>query len=72
MRSSGGWQITETGRAFLIESEVLISALPQEVIEARTLAAALPPAPLVGSGTRRRIWWSRRRPEKKTARSSVA
>ena len=76
LRSSGGWQITDAGRAFLIESEVLISSQPQEplpeAVEARAPPAALPPAPLVGPDTRRRIWWSRRRLEKKAARSSVA
>ena len=76
LRSSGGWQITDAGRAFLIESEVLISSQPQEplpeAVEARAPPAALPPAPLVGPDTRRRIWWSRRRPERKAARSSVA
>jgi hypothetical protein len=77
LRSSGGWQITDAGRAFLIESEVLISSQPQEplpeAVEARAPPAALPPASVVGNDTRRRIWWgSRRRREKKGARSSVA
>jgi hypothetical protein len=77
LRSSGGWQITNAGRAFLTESEVLISSKLQEpmpeAVEVRTPPAALPPAPVVGPDTRRTIWWGRRRRrEKKVARSSVA
>jgi hypothetical protein len=77
LRSSGGWQITDAGRAFLAKSEVFISSQPQEplpeALEASAPAAALLSAPVVGPDTRRRIWWgSRRRREKKDARSSVA
>jgi hypothetical protein len=78
IRSSGGWQITDAGRAFLAESEMPISSNSQEgVPEAdETKAAtttALPPAPAVGPDTSRRIRrGSRRRRRKKAARSSVA
>jgi hypothetical protein len=77
LRSSGGWQITNAGRAFLIESEVLISSKYQEpvpeAVEAEAPPAGLPPAPVVGPDTRRSIWRRRRRrSEKKGAQSSVA
>ena len=77
LRSSGGWRITDAGRAFLAESEVPISSISQEPApeaeESNATAAAVPPAPVVGSDTRRRIWWGRRRrSEKKAARTSVA
>jgi hypothetical protein len=76
VRSSGGWQITEAGRAFLSESDVLVSSQPQEApleaVGARTPPAALQPASLSAPNTRRRTWWSRRRPKKKAARSSAA
>jgi hypothetical protein len=76
LRSSGGWRITDAGRAFLAECEVPISShsqeLGREAVELKAPAATLPPAPVVGPDTRRRIWWRRRRPEKNAARSSVA
>ena len=77
LRSSGGWRITDAGRAFLAESEVPISSNSREPVpeadESNTAGATLPPRPVVGSDTRRRIWWERRRRnEKKAARSSVA
>jgi hypothetical protein len=77
LRSSGGWRITDAGRAFLAESEVPISSNSQgpvsEADESNAAAAALPPTPVVGPDTRRRIWWGRRRrSEKKAAKSSVA
>ena len=77
IRSPGGWQITDAGRAFLAESEVPISSNSQgpvpEADESNAGVAALPPAPVVGPDTRRSIWRRRRRRgEKKAARSSVA
>jgi hypothetical protein len=77
LRSSGGWQITAAGRAFLAESEVPIPTTSQEPVleedRIKVAAAVLPPAPVVGPDTRRRILWgSRRRSETKAARSSVA
>jgi hypothetical protein len=74
-RSSGGWRITDAGRAFLAECEVPISYSQEpapEAVELKAPAATLPPAPVVGPDTRRRIWWRRRRREKNAARSSVA
>jgi hypothetical protein len=72
IRSSGGWQITDAGRAFLTESEI-ISSQPQEptpeAIEVTGPPTVLPSAPVVGPDSRRRIWWgSRRRREKKGIR----
>jgi hypothetical protein len=77
IRSPGGWQITDAGRAFLAESEVPISSNSQgpvpEADESNAGVAALPPTPVVGPDTRRSIWRRRRRRgEKKAARSSVA
>jgi hypothetical protein len=75
LRSPAGWQITDAGRAFLASRELPISSHSQErvpeTVETKAPVAALPPLPLVGPDTRRRIWWSRRRGEKKLARSSV-
>jgi hypothetical protein len=75
LRSSGGWQITDAGRAFLTESEALVSSQPQEPMPEKVDVSAAPadlsPVPLIGPDTRRRIWWRRRRREKKAARSSV-
>ena len=75
-RSSGGWRITDAGRAFLAQCEVPISSHSQEpapeAVELKAPAATLPPAPVVGPDTHRRIWWRRRRHEKNAARSSVA
>jgi hypothetical protein len=74
LRSSGGWRITDAGRAFLAECELPISSNSQErareVVETKAPAATL--APVVGPDTRRRIWWRRRRREKNAARSSLA
>ena len=65
LRSSGGWQITDAGRAFLADSEVLISSLPlkppPEAVEASASPADLPTALLAGPDTRRGIWWGSRR-----------
>ena len=77
LRSSGGWRITDAGRAFLAESEVPISSISQEPVpeadESNAAETAWPPAPVVGPDTRRRVWWGRRRrSEKKAAKSSVA
>ena len=76
LRSPAGWRITDAGRAFLASCEVPISSSAQErvpeAVENEAAATALPAAPLVGPDTRRRIWWSRRRRERKVARSSVA
>ena len=77
IRSSEGWQITDAGRAFLAESEMPISSNSQERVpeadETKAAAAALPPAPVVGPDTSRRIRrGSRRRRREKAARSSVA
>jgi hypothetical protein len=58
LRSSGGWRITDAGRAFLAECEVPISShsqeLGREAVELKAPAATLPPAPVVGPDTRRR------------------
>jgi hypothetical protein len=77
IRSSGGWQITDAGRAFLAESEMPISSNSQERVpeadEDKAATSVLPPAPVVGPDTSRRIRrGSRRRRRKKAARSSVA
>lgn len=76
LRSSGGWQITDAGRAFLAECEAPIFSnsreLAPEAVETKAPAATSPPAPVVHSDTRRRIWWRRRRRETNAARSSVA
>jgi hypothetical protein len=76
LRSSGGWRITDAGRAFLAECEVPISSNSQEsaseAVEIKAPAVTLPPAPGVGPDTRRRIWWRRRRRERNAGRSSVA
>jgi hypothetical protein len=73
LRSPAGWRITDAGRAFLADCEVPISSHSQEqsaseAVEIKAPAVALPPAPVVGPDTRRRIWWRRRR-ERKAARS---
>jgi hypothetical protein len=72
LRSSGGWRITDAGRAFLAECEVPISSNSQEpapeAVEIKAPAATLPPAPVIVPDTRR--WtWRRRRRERKAARS---
>jgi hypothetical protein len=76
LRSPAGWQITDAGRAFLVECEAPISSNSQEqaleAVEIKAPAATLPPAPVVGPDTRRRIWWRRRRRERNAGRSSVA
>jgi hypothetical protein len=78
LRSPGGWQITNAGRAFLASCEVPISSHSQErvpeAVETEVASVgAPPPTPVVVSDTRRRIGWrSRRRGDKKAARSSVA
>jgi hypothetical protein len=69
---SGGWRITDAGRAFLAECEVPISSNSQEpapeAVEIKAPAATLPPAPVIVPDTRR--WtWRRRRRERKAARS---
>jgi hypothetical protein len=68
LRSSGGWRITDAGRAFLAECEAPLSSNIQqpapEAVEAPP--AALPAEPAFVPEARRRIWWgSRRRREKK-------
>jgi hypothetical protein len=76
LRSSGGWQITDAGRAFLAECEMPIPSHSQEptreAVETNAPAATLPPVPVVGPDTRRGRWWRRRRCERNAARSSVA
>jgi hypothetical protein len=76
LRSSAGWQITDAGRAFLAECEVPLSSHSEEpapeAVEIKAATVAMPPAPVVGSDTRRGRWWRRRRRERNSARSSVA
>jgi hypothetical protein len=74
LRSPGGWQITDAGRAFLASCEVPISSQEREpeAVESIAPLATSPAAPLVGPDTRRKIWVNSRRREKKAARSSVA
>jgi hypothetical protein len=76
LRSAGGWRITDAGRAFLAECEAPTSSHSQEpaqeAVEITVPAATLPPAPVVGPDTRRRIWWRRHRRKRNVARSSIA
>jgi hypothetical protein len=68
LRSSGGWQITDAGRAFLAECEAPPSSNVEqpapEAVEAPP--TALPAAAAAAPEPRRRIWWGgRRRREKR-------
>jgi hypothetical protein len=74
LRSSGGWRITDAGRAFLDQCEEPISSQgpAREAVETKAPIATLPLAPVVGPDNRRRIWWRLRRRERNATRSSVA